>query len=206
MTVAVPTANAFTNGHTNGNGVTTYHKPAQKVGSTIGAAGSETLLARFLTAYAQLEAHKYVFFSVLTFPRLRHSSRNGKPVTVDGYNLTIADVVAVARHGTMAALDASPEVRAKVERSMEAIDSKLASGKSVYGLSTGFGGSGMFLAHILLATFCSIYFANSRHSYRPSPCAREGSSAAPARWYSPLHLKRPCHSPPWRHQRHDHYA
>lgn len=101
------------------------------------------------------------FFLGMVFPWLRHNSRNGKPVTIDGYNLTIADVVAVARHGTKAELDASPEVRAKVERSMEAIDSKLASGRSVYGLSTGFGGSGTSRVYILPATFHSLHLSTA---------------------------------------------
>jgi phenylalanine ammonia-lyase len=132
MTIPVTTTNTF-NGFT-----TTTHAPAShplKVApavnppvnagtNTIGVTGPSTLLARFIDAYLKLEEHK-----------------TGKPVTIDGYKLSIADIVAVARHFTPVELDTSAETRAKVEMSMAAIDAKLASGKSVYGLSTGFGGS-----------------------------------------------------------------
>ncbi|KAF8312121.1 phenylalanine ammonium lyase, partial [Clavulina sp. PMI_390] len=79
-----------------------------------------------------------------TFIRV-HSKLNqhksNDPVVVDGHSLTIADVVAAARFGTNVELCSSEDVRLRVDRAQQAIESKLAAGSSVYGLSTGFGGS-----------------------------------------------------------------
>lgn len=63
--------------------------------------------------------------------------RSGKPVNVNGHSLSISDVVAAARYNTPVALDNTDAVRARVDASQHAIDSKLAEGQSVYGLSTG---------------------------------------------------------------------
>ncbi|KDQ20054.1 hypothetical protein BOTBODRAFT_27476 [Botryobasidium botryosum FD-172 SS1] len=82
------------------------------------------LLQAFLKTQAELEAHK-----------------NGTPVTVDGSSLTIADVVAAARYGAPVVLNEAHEIRARVDKSQRAINQKLDEGQSVYGLSTGFGGS-----------------------------------------------------------------
>ncbi|KAH8994465.1 phenylalanine ammonia-lyase [Lactarius akahatsu] len=59
--------------------------------------------------------------------------RNGKPVVLDGQSLTVAGVVAVARYGASVALNEAPEIRVLVD--------KVQSNKSVYGISTGLGGS-----------------------------------------------------------------
>lgn len=58
-------------------------------------------------------------------------------VVIDGHNLTIGDVVAVARDGAKAAI--SPSVRGPVEASVAFKDSK--KDTSIYGVTTGFGGS-----------------------------------------------------------------
>lgn len=56
---------------------------------------------------------------------------------VDGYNLSIADVVAAGRYGSSVHLSSAEDVRKRVDRSQETIEAKLAAGHSVYGLSTG---------------------------------------------------------------------
>lgn len=63
--------------------------------------------------------------------------RRGAHVVVDGQTLSIGDVVAVARHGVVVQLSSDPTVREDVNASRKAIESKLAEGKSVYGLTTG---------------------------------------------------------------------
>lgn len=68
--------------------------------------------------------------------------RSGNPVVVDGHNLTIPSVVAAARHGARVALDDSHVVKSRMAKAENAIEDKLRTGKSVYGISTGFGGSG----------------------------------------------------------------
>ncbi|KAJ7691159.1 phenylalanine ammonium lyase [Mycena rosella] len=74
-----------------------------------------TLLAKFLAGQRETEAY-----------------RNGKPIIVDGQTLSISAVAAAARH---------IDVNERVRRSRRVISDKVDKGVSVYGLSTGFGGS-----------------------------------------------------------------
>lgn len=60
---------------------------------------------------------------------------------IDGYSLSVPAVAAVARCGAPVVLDSNPATRAKVEKGRSIVDEKLNAGKSIYGLSTGFGGS-----------------------------------------------------------------
>lgn len=85
---------------------------------------AKTLLEAFLLNQAELEAHKA-----------------GKPVVVDGHKLSIADIVAAARYASTVTLDTNPATRSRVDKSRDTIQSKIEAGHSVYGLSTGFGGS-----------------------------------------------------------------
>lgn len=71
--------------------------------------------------------------------------RNGKSVTVDGQTLSIAAVTAAARYHASVTLDSSPKIKDRVARSRKTIADKVDAGLSVYGVSTGFGGSGMHL-------------------------------------------------------------
>ncbi len=64
------------------------------------------------------------------------------PVKIDGQSLTTAGIVAAARHFASVHLDDRREIKHAVEKSRQIIVDKVASGASVYGLSTGFGGSG----------------------------------------------------------------
>ena len=56
---------------------------------------------------------------------------------LDGNHLTLADVVAVARHGMQVGL--TDEARAAMRRSQEWVRSIAQSGRPVYGINTGFG-------------------------------------------------------------------
>ena len=58
-------------------------------------------------------------------------------ITLDGFNLTRDDVVAVARHGATAVLGA--EGRSKMEAAAAIVEDLAASGTPTYGVSTGFG-------------------------------------------------------------------
>lgn len=58
-------------------------------------------------------------------------------MVIDGHNLSIAEVIAVARHAAVVRLTAKSDVRARVNAAHEAIQRKLAEGKSVYGITTG---------------------------------------------------------------------
>ncbi|KAF9519361.1 hypothetical protein BS47DRAFT_1482068 [Hydnum rufescens UP504] len=86
--------------------------------------GNITLLDAFIRIQRELNAHKA-----------------GRPVLVNGYTLSIADVVAAARYSTPVTLESSFTARSRVEDAQRVIEGKLATGCSVYGVSTGFGGS-----------------------------------------------------------------
>src|SRR6059036_1498905 len=63
-------------------------------------------------------------------------------VTLDGFSLSIADVVAVARHGARVAI--APHALAAVTASRRTIEAAAARGDTIYGVNTGFGQ----LAHV----------------------------------------------------------
>jgi len=68
--------------------------------------------------------------------------RGTKPVLINGHTLSLAAVSAAARYGITVSLDSSSEVKARVKRSRATLDDKLRDKKSIYGVSTGYGGSG----------------------------------------------------------------
>src|SRR6058998_3019857 len=63
-------------------------------------------------------------------------------VTIDGRSLSIADVLAVARHGVRVAI--APHALAAVTASRRTIEAAVARGDTIYGVNTGFGK----LAHV----------------------------------------------------------
>ncbi|THH33065.1 hypothetical protein EUX98_g1153 [Antrodiella citrinella] len=85
---------------------------------------SSTLINRFLQAHKELQSYK-----------------SGKHVSVDGHTLSISAVNAAARYGAHVALDESPAIQERIAKSRKVIVGKVASETSVYGVSTGFGGS-----------------------------------------------------------------
>jgi phenylalanine ammonia-lyase len=92
-----------------------------------------------------------IFITLLIFPR------NGRPITVDGRNLSISAVTAVSRYNAAVVLDSSPAAKARLASSRDVITSKVESRTSIYGVSTGFGGSAntrtdepLLLGHALL--------------------------------------------------------
>ena len=67
---------------------------------------------------------------------------SGSPVTLTGSDLSLAQIAAVARHTPSALrLSPCPRLRAAHDASRRVITSKVEAGLSVYGVSTGFGGS-----------------------------------------------------------------
>lgn len=79
--------------------------------------------------------------------------RNGTPIVLDGQSLTVAGVIAAARYGASVALDQSPEIRERMAKSRDVLVGKVQANKSVYGISTGLGGSGA--CHALISRFRS---------------------------------------------------
>ncbi|HVW31846.1 MAG TPA: aromatic amino acid lyase, partial [Acidimicrobiia bacterium] len=62
---------------------------------------------------------------------------SGVPVRLDGQPLSVADVVAVARHG--AAVTVTPEAAARMAPARAVVERIVVEGASVYGVTTGFG-------------------------------------------------------------------
>jgi len=58
-------------------------------------------------------------------------------VILDGESLSISDVVSVARRGVP--VEVSPDAAQRVDRARAALEQRLASGVSIYGVNTGFG-------------------------------------------------------------------
>ncbi|KAF9481550.1 phenylalanine ammonia-lyase [Pholiota conissans] len=100
---------------------------------------SPTLLAKFIEAHRELTGFR------------------AQPVNVDGHNLTTAAVVAAARYSAAVKLDETFAVRDRVDKSRQVVVDKVDTGASIYGVSTGFGGSAdtrtdkpLMLGHALL--------------------------------------------------------
>ena len=97
-------------------------------------------------------------YNLLRLPiNFAHLTRNGKPVIVDGQSLSIASITAASRYHASVSLDQSPALKAKVAKSRKVMADKVDAGLSVYGVSTGFGGSAdtrtdepILLGHALL--------------------------------------------------------
>ncbi|KAK3935267.1 Phenylalanine/tyrosine ammonia-lyase [Diplogelasinospora grovesii] len=64
-----------------------------------------------------------------------------KHITLTGHELTIPDVIAASLHGTKATLTADEEIVKRVTDSVTFLQEELASGRIIYGVNTGFGGS-----------------------------------------------------------------
>ncbi|KAH8087842.1 phenylalanine ammonia-lyase [Cristinia sonorae] len=88
------------------------------------AQSSSTLVQHFIQAHKELQAYK-----------------SGNPVVVDGETLSVTAVAAAARHGAKVALSESPEIKDRIAKSRRVIVGKVSAETSVYGVSTGFGGS-----------------------------------------------------------------
>lgn len=83
-----------------------------------------TLLHKFLDSHRELKSYK-----------------NGRTINVDGHTLSLAAVTAAARYNANVELSQSAQVKEGVEKSRAVIAEKVEQGTSVYGVSTGFGGS-----------------------------------------------------------------
>lgn len=118
------------------------------------------------------------------------SFRNGKAIVIDGHSLSVPALVATARHNAQVFLNGSTEIRTRIQSSRDVIVGKVETSKSVYGVSTGFGGSGepgygrpffRFLTHIPALS--------SRYSHAQHPGPGKRVVATPA-----------CRCPPFVHK------
>lgn len=64
-----------------------------------------------------------------------------QPVTLSSRDLSLNQIMAVARAGERVTLSSDPLVISSIERSRETLEQKLAQGELIYGVNTGFGGN-----------------------------------------------------------------
>ncbi|KAF8210362.1 L-Aspartase-like protein [Mycena galopus ATCC 62051] len=136
-TAAAVLANGF-NGAPNGFG----HASNNALFDGVNASPTPTLLSKFLASQRELESYL----------------NTERAVAVDGKTMSIAAVTAAARHvGVDVQLSTDSAVKERLLKSRAVISEKVEKGTSVYGLSTGFGGSAdtrtdkpILLGHALL--------------------------------------------------------
>ncbi|KAF7799903.1 hypothetical protein EIP86_011145 [Pleurotus ostreatoroseus] len=105
---------------------------------------ASTLSRKFIDAFEELEQYKCVTSSFTTFSSLTYMlpfHRSGQPVVIDGHSLSIPAVAATSRFGASVELSSSDETKERVLQTRRVIEDKVSANKSVYGVSTGFGGS-----------------------------------------------------------------
>lgn len=79
-----------------------------------------------------------------------------KTVLVGNRNLTINEVVSVARHGTLVRLSDHPDVLQTVQASCDYIHNAVESGNPIYGVTSGFGG----MANVVIPRECAALLQN----------------------------------------------
>ena len=120
---------------------------------------------------------------------------------MDGQSLTVAGVIAAARYGASVALDQSPEVRERMAKSRDVLVGKVQANKSVYGISTGLGGSGachslIFHAFAQLKIHVITFWTVPHGLQRTRGRTTRSVSGTPS--YS---ITTPVYCPPLRHSR-----
>ena len=122
------------------------HKRLLTIGvdSLVQKRSKSALLSEFIAAHKELESYKYVVYWPNEFGAeiCSFCIRTGRAIKVDGRTLSIPAVTAAARYNASVILDNSPELHQQIDKSREVLQRKLDANKSVYGVSTGFGGSG----------------------------------------------------------------
>lgn len=86
---------------------------------------------------------------------------------MDGHTLSLPAVTAAARYGAPVTLDDSPRTQERVAQSRKVIVDKVSAETSVYGVSTGFGGSGQFYDHIRELSFLIEFAAADTRTNNP---------------------------------------
>lgn len=86
-------------------------------------------------------------FNLNTCPARLHTEDTNADVTLSGKDLTICDVVRVARFGAKIHLTDDQEILQRVEDAHAYITKAVSAGKPIYGVTTGFGG----MAHTMIS-------------------------------------------------------
>ena len=107
-----------------------------------------------------MHTHFSVCFSLLN--SFRTSS-----LSIDGHSFTISAISSVARStDAVVSVDDSHDLRERMAKSRRVVDQALSNGTSIYGISTGFGGSGKLLSYLKHPTTLSL---NAWHQRTRAP-------------------------------------
>ncbi|KAL4774403.1 L-Aspartase-like protein [Aspergillus nidulans var. acristatus] len=80
--------------------------------------------------------------SVLSsFRDLEAVEKEAQPVHLDGHSLRLSDAVAVSKYGARVSVTDDPSALSCMEASVALLDKRLAEGRVVYGVNSGFGGN-----------------------------------------------------------------
>src|SRR5579871_4128934 len=66
-------------------------------------------------------------------------------ICVSSQELSLSEIIAVARDRRAVTLSDDPEFRRNIERGRETLERKLAAGEVIYGVNTGFGGNARYV-------------------------------------------------------------
>ncbi|KAK0205471.1 phenylalanine ammonia-lyase [Desarmillaria ectypa] len=95
-----------------------------------------------MSTFSTVDEDSGIISSFLKLLRQTKAYRNEKSVRVDGRSLSIPATVAVARYGVNPEVDNSAEAKERVHKSRQVLDDAVLVKKSIYGVTTGVGGSG----------------------------------------------------------------
>jgi len=101
-------------------------------------------------------------------PLLPRSEHHNETVILRGDNLTIDEVVRVARHGAQVLLTNEDDVLQHIKASCDFIAHAVEAGEIIYGVTTGFGG----MANVMIASDYAAELQNNAIWYHKSGAGR----------------------------------
>ncbi|KAF3358738.1 hypothetical protein VDGD_10058 [Verticillium dahliae] len=87
-----------------------------------------------------LFAPRHASVALKTWKKLQ-DLKAGTSIALDGRSLDVASVVAVARHGLVPHIKEDPQLKERLQQSIDVLNSHLDHDWVIYGVNTGFGGS-----------------------------------------------------------------
>ena len=128
----IMTKEHLSNGHSNGNGANGHHQQKASFSSTARPPAE---------AFVNPRISQHASTTLDTWREIQ-SLRNGqRKLIIDGANLDMAAVIAVARHGIRPDISDDEEVAKQLQMSVDALADYLSKQYIVYGVNTGYGGS-----------------------------------------------------------------
>ncbi|RDW93789.1 aromatic amino acid ammonia-lyase [Aspergillus mulundensis] len=92
---------------------------------------------------AKMPAHlsEYTAPVLSSFQELEASTKQGQTIQLDGHSLRLSDVIAISKYDAQVTVTDDPEALSRMKDSVALLDTRLAEGRVVYGVNSGFGGN-----------------------------------------------------------------